>query len=120
MPKSTVFFWEVGFLTFGKVNGAKIDRFFWGGGGGFLTFGKVNGAKIDRFLGGGGFLTLRKVNGAKIDRFLGEEGVLDIKEGQRCQIRPFFLGEKKQKKAQRKIGAKIDRFSRGRGRGVQI
>ena len=37
------FFWgsEGGFLTLGKVNGAKIDRFFfWGGG--FLTFGKVN------------------------------------------------------------------------------
>ena len=43
------------FLTFGKVNGAKIDRFLGGreGGGGFLTLGKVNGAKIDRFFGGG-------------------------------------------------------------------
>ena len=29
VPKSTVLFWEEGgFLTFGKVNGAKIDRFF--------------------------------------------------------------------------------------------
>ena len=58
------------FLTFGKVNGAKIDRFFffWEE---FLTFGKVNGAKIDRFFFFffGGFLTLGKVNGAKIDRF---------------------------------------------------
>ena len=55
MPKSTVFFWEEGggFLTLGKVNGAKIDRFFfWGRGGWFLTFGKVNGAKIDRFFFG--------------------------------------------------------------------
>ena len=43
---------EVGFLTFGKVNGAKIDRFFLGGEGGFLTFGKVNGAKIDSFFFG--------------------------------------------------------------------
>ena len=68
------------FLTFGKVNGAKIDRFFFFFGGGFLTFGKVNGAKIDRFFFlGGGFLTLGKVNchghglgvGAKIDRFSG-------------------------------------------------
>ena len=34
-------------------------------------------------------------------------------EGQRCQNRPFFfLGGKK---TQRKIGAKIDRFSGGRG-----
>ena len=55
MPKSTVYFWgEGGFLTIGKVNGAKIDRFFGRGEGGFLTLGKVNGAKIDRFFGGGG------------------------------------------------------------------
>ena len=35
VPKSTVFLGEEeGFLTFGKVNGAKIDRFFffWEGG----------------------------------------------------------------------------------------
>ena len=83
-------------MTFGKVNGAKIDRFFFGGEGGLLTFGKVNGAKIDRFFwgeGGGGFLTLGKVNGAKIDRFF-FGGVLDIREGQRCQNRPFFRGER--------------------------
>ena len=42
-------------MTFGKVNGAKIDRFFFlGREGGFLTFGKVNGAKIDLFFWGGG------------------------------------------------------------------
>ena len=36
MPKSTVFFWggREGFLTSGKVNGAKIDRFFFFLGGG--------------------------------------------------------------------------------------
>ena len=50
------------------------------------------------FLGGGGFLTFGKVNSANIDR--------------------FFFGKKKQKKTQRKIGAKIDRFSGGGG--VQI
>ena len=53
--KSTVFFfWEEGgFLTLGKVNGAKIDRF---------SFGKKKQKK-----------TQRKI-GAKIDRFSGEEG----------------------------------------------
>ena len=66
------------FLTFGKVNGAKIDRFFWGGGW-FLTLGKVNGAKIDRFFfGEGWFLTFGKVNGAKIDRFFLGGGFLTL------------------------------------------
>ena len=36
-------------MTFGKVNGAKIDRIFFFFLGGVLTFGKVNGAKIDLF-----------------------------------------------------------------------
>ena len=94
MPKSTVF-GRGGFLTLGKVNGAKIDRFF------FLERGVLDIREGQRcqnrpfFLGRGGFLTLGKVNGAKIDR--------------------FFLGGKK--KAQRKIGAKIDRFSGGEGGG---
>ena len=70
MPKSTVFFLgEEGSLTLGKVNGAKIDRFFLGGG--FLTLGKVKchrhglgvGAKIDRFTGGrGGFRSKTRQN----------------------------------------------------------
>ena len=63
MPKSIVFLGrEGGFLTLGKVNGAKINRFLGGRGGRLLTLGKVNchrhglgvGAKIDRFSGGGG------------------------------------------------------------------
>ena len=61
----------------------------------FLTFGKVNGAKIDRFLLGGG-------------------GLLDIREGQRCQNRPFFLGEEGVVWTFGKVnGAKIDRFFGG-------
>ena len=78
-----------GSIDIRKVNGAKIDRFFEVKGG-FMTLGRSTVPKSTVFLGEGGrFLTLGKVNGAKIDR--------------------FFLGGKK--KAQRKIGAKIDRFS---------
>ena len=128
MPKSTVFFWEGGggFLTLGKVNGAKIDRFFFGEGG-FLTFGKVNGAKIDRFFfwgGGRGVLDIRE--GQRCQNrpfffffFFGGGGVLDIREGQRCQNRPFFFGKKNKKKLNEKSVPKSTVFPGGGG-GVQI
>ena len=60
----------------------------------FLTFGKVNGAKIDFFFReGGGLLDIWE--GQRCQNrpfFLGERGLLDIREGQRCQNRPFFRG----------------------------
>ena len=55
VPKSTVFFFggEGGFLTFGKVNGAKIDRFF-GGGGGVLDIREGQRCQTQPFFSGGG------------------------------------------------------------------
>ena len=82
-------------MTFGKVNGAKIDRFFWGEEGGFLTLGKVF------FFGeeGGGVLDIREGQlhrhglgvGAKIDRFSGEgeEGGSDLKVARTTSVLVF-------------------------------
>ena len=79
MPKSTVF---LGVCVGG------------GGRGGFLTLGKVNGAKIDRFFWEGGeVLDIREGQRCQNRSFFFGKKTKKSSTKNRCQNRPFFRGE---------------------------